>query len=76
MAIHNVPSCSTEELKALRQLLDLAVRHGGLSAAPAATVWLQRVEMAERAVLPMPNHIEAVEADSHGSHFPPQPKPE
>lgn len=73
MTLHQI-TASSDDLKTLRQLLDLAVRGGGLPAAPAATFWLQRIEMAEKTPLPLPNRIEAVEAESHGPHFPPPPQ--
>jgi hypothetical protein len=45
---------SGDELKILRQLLDLSVRQGGAAAAPAVTLFLQKVESAERTSLPPP----------------------
>lgn len=71
MTLHHL-TLSGEEIKALRQLLDLAVKHGGLSAVPAAMLFLQRLEMAERTPLPQPRVMPSSELDSHGPHFPPK----
>jgi hypothetical protein len=61
---------SGDELKVLRQLLDLAVRQGGAAAAPAVTLFLQRIEAAERMPLPQPAARPDPESESHGPHFP------
>lgn len=71
MTLHHL-TLSSEEIKALRQLLDLAVKHGGLGAVPAAMLFLQRLEMAERTPLPQPRVMPPSEPDSHGPHFPPK----